>query len=65
MSDNHLKVPIDALFFIRLSGELSTQAGKAKIAGNEQAGATLQGISEAIFETLTSLGDELHSTEKP
>lgn len=65
MSDDHLKVPIDALFFIRLSGELCTQAGRAKMDGNAQAGAVLQGISNAIFETLTGLGEELHKSEDP
>lgn len=43
MSDKHLKVPIDALFFTRLSGELCSRAGMAKTAGNAQAGAVLQG----------------------
>jgi hypothetical protein len=65
VSDDHLKVPIDALFFTRLSGELCTQAGKAKMAGRDEACAILVGMSNAILDTLTGLGDELRESKAP
>jgi len=59
MSDSHLKVPIDARFFTRLSGRLMTAAGMARDRGDKQAAAILLGLSESIFTTLTELGDEV------